>query len=356
MLEAGRLSNRQADMLDEPGRQKHSRLAVLGAGSWGSALALVLAGNGHEVNLWGHDSQHVVKLFNEKQNQRHLPGITFPSTIHPTTCLGNAINDATAIVIAVPSRAFVDLIEQLATVNKKSLPVLIATKGLQPGSGGLLHSLVEHRLARVDVAVLSGPSFAGEVAAGLPTAVTIAAKSHATATVFARPFHTPSFRPYTSTDLIGVQLGGAVKNVMAVATGIAEGLALGANTQAGLITRGLAELRRLGVAMGAEPNTFMGLSGVGDMVLTCTDNQSRNRRFGYGIGRGEEIQAITQKIGQTVEAITTASEVCALADVHHVDMPICQEVTAIIKGERNPNEALTSLMQRPLGEEFPNHH
>lgn len=334
--------------------QQQKRLAVLGAGSWGSALALVLAGNGHEVTLWGHNSEHISNLCKDRHNQRHLPGIAFPSTIHPTTCLGDAVSDASAIVIAVPSSVFVGLIEQIAAISEKSPSVLIATKGLQPGSGGLLHTLVEDRLEHHNVAVLSGPSFAVEVAAGLPTAVTIAAHTHAVAAHFARPFHSQSFRPYTSTDLIGVQLGGAVKNVMAVATGIAEGLGLGANTQAGLITRGLAELRRLGVAMGAEPNTFMGLSGVGDMVLTCTDNQSRNRRFGYGIGRGEKTQKVLEKIGQTVEAMTTAREVYSLANTFGVDMPICQEVDSILKGDRNPNEALISLMQRPPGEEFPN--
>jgi glycerol-3-phosphate dehydrogenase (NAD(P)+) len=330
-----------------------THLGVIGAGSWGTALALVLASNGHRVQLWGHETSHMAELCRDGENRRHLPGARFPAGMSATSDLGAVVTGALMLVVVVPSKAFAGVVRQLRGAGGDHTPILIATKGLDAGSGGLLHALVEQELPHSDVAVLSGPSFAGEVAAGLPTAVTIAAHNHDRAAAFARPFHNGRFRPYTCADLIGVQLGGAVKNVLAVATGIADGLGLGANTQAGLITRGLAELRRLGVAMGASADTFMGLSGVGDMVLTCTDNQSRNRRFGLGIGCGRTTKAVEQEIGQTVEAITTAQEVCTLAQHHQVDMPICREVNAILSGQRTPAEALSNLMNRPLGEEFP---
>jgi len=330
-----------------------THLGVIGAGSWGTALAMVLASNGHRVQLWGHDASHMAELCQHGENRRHLPGARFPSELSVTSDLSTVVSGAMILVVVVPSRAFAGVVRELREAGADHTPILIATKGLDADSGGLLHALVERELTHSDVAVLSGPSFAGEVAAGLPTAVTIAAHSHDQAAAFASPFHNGRFRPYTCADLVGVQLGGAVKNVLAVATGIADGLGLGANTQAGLITRGLAELRRLGVAMGAAPQTFMGLSGVGDMVLTCTDNQSRNRRFGLGIGHGREAGMVEREIGQTVEAITTANEVCTLAGRHQVDMPICQEVNAILSGRRTPAEALSNLMNRPLGEEFP---
>lgn len=330
----------------------HQPMAVLGAGSWGTALALVLAGNGVPVRLWGHDPAHVEALRRDGRNARYLPDAAFPDNLRPTDSLAGALNGVRDLLICVPSHAFAALVEELAPELDAEARIAWATKGLEARSGGLLHQVVQSRLPGRATAVLSGPSFAREVAAGLPTAVTIASGDRAFAADLAAAFHGGAFRPYTSTDIVGVELGGAVKNVLAVATGIADGMGLGANTRAGLITRGLAEVVRLGQALGADSRTFMGLSGVGDLILTCTDDQSRNRRLGLALGGGQELSAAVTAIGQTVESIRTAAEVHALAAEHNVEMPICEQVHAVVNQGRPAAAALESLMARAPKDEF----
>ena len=327
-------------------------MAVLGAGSWGTALALVLARNGIPVRLWGHDANHMASLAQARCNHRHLPDGAFPDNLKPSSDLAEALDGVRDVLIVVPSHGFVDLVAQMVPLSGPETRIAWATKGLEANSGGLLHQVVEQHLPGRPTAVVSGPSFAREVAAGLPTAVTIASGDQGFATDLAAAFHGSNFRPYTSDDIVGVELGGAVKNVLAVATGIGDGMGLGANTRAGLITRGLAEVIRLGEAMGADSRTFTGLSGVGDLILTCTDDQSRNRRLGLALGRGQSLSEAVAAIGQTVESIRTAAEVDALAAAQGVEMPICEQVHAVVNHGRPAQQALEALMARSRKAEF----
>ena len=326
-------------------------IAVLGAGSWGTALALVLARNGHDVRLWAHTGAHADALSRDRENRRYLPGFPFPESLGATADLEAALRGVRDVLIVTPSHVFGELLSKLAPLLSARGRLIWGTKGLDAASGGLLHSLVENRLPGHPMAVISGPSFAAEVARGLPTAVTIASADSQFAADMARCFHNDVFRPYTTDDLIGVELGGAVKNVLAVATGIADGLGLGANTRAGLITRGLAEIVRLGNALGARPETFMGLSGMGDLILTCTDDQSRNRRFGLALGRGASIEQALAEIGQTVEGVRTAREVHSLAQALNVEMPLCAQVYAVLAQSKSPGDAVRELMTRTLKDE-----
>ena len=329
-----------------------SPIAVVGAGSWGTALALVLARNGLSVRLWGHAPAHLAALVKDRENRRYLPGFPFPETLSPTDDLAMAVDGVRDCLVVTPSHAFRRTVEELSAVLPADARLAWATKGLDTTSGGLLHQVAERILPGRPLAVLSGPSFAREVAAGLPTAVTLAATDLDFANELAAAFHNETFRPYTSGDIIGVELGGAVKNVLAVATGIGDGLGLGANTRAGLITRGLAELVRLGLALGAEQRTFMGLSGVGDLILTCTDNQSRNRRLGLGLGEGRSLDTVVAEIGQTVESVRTAREVRELSGRVGVEMPICDQVYEVVVNGVAPKQALNNLMGRERKAEF----
>lgn len=327
-------------------------IAVLGAGSWGTALALALARNGREVRLWGHDSVHIARLQADRENRRHLPGAAFPDSLRAIAELPTALAGVRDILIVVPSHGFRGLLEQLPPLLGPEQRVAWATKGLDARSGNLLHEVAGEVIGPRPLAVLSGPSFAREVADALPTAVVVASSDCAFATDLAQAFHSPSFRVYTSTDITGVELGGAVKNVLAVATGVSDGLGFGANARAGLITRGLAELMRLGAAMRADPQTLMGLSGVGDLILTCTDDQSRNRRLGLALGRGQSLEEAIAAIGQTVEAVRTAQEVHKLAARIEVEMPICEQVYRLLRGQITPLQAVQNLMQREQKAEF----
>lgn len=326
--------------------------AVLGSGSWGTALALVLARNGHTVRLWGHNPDAVRAMAQTRCNTRYLPTITLPEAIAPEAELATAVHDVEAVLVVVPSVAFGPLVDALAEVIAPDTPVVWATKGLDAAGGGLLHERAATSLPGHPLGVLSGPSFAGEVARGLPTAVALASHPGDCAEQLASAFHDGRFRVYTSTDVVGVELGGAVKNVLAIATGIADGLGFGANARAGLITRGLAEVRRLGLEMGAADTTLTGLAGMGDLILTCTDDQSRNRRLGLALGRGESVAEAEQAIGQVVEGVRTAGELHALAARLGVDMPISDAVHQVLRGNRSPLEAAQGLMQRAPKSEF----
>ncbi len=327
-------------------------LLVIGAGSWGTALALVLARNGHAVYLWDVSESHITALRNDRANNRHLPGTAFPENLYPISQFAPLPEGIMDIVVVVPCEALKPVLLRLKPEIHPGVRLCLACKGFESDTLTLNHELVRQVLGDVAVAVLSGPSFAREVAAGLPTAVTIASADVATAGHFSALFLNETFRTYTHDDVIGVQVGGAVKNVMAIAAGIADGLGFGANTRAALITRGLAEIIRLGTAMGGRQATFMGLSGLGDLVLTCTDDQSRNRRFGIALAQGKSPDEIRQQIGQAVEGVSTASSVTRLARHFQVDMPICEQVQKVIEGRINVRDAVHELLARRPGSEL----
>jgi glycerol-3-phosphate dehydrogenase (NAD(P)+) len=320
---------------------------VLGAGSWGTALALLLARNGHSVWLWSHDPQHVHVMQQTRQNAQYLPEINFPDNLQPIAELTPYILQVRAVVIVVPSQGFRQTLQRIAPYMSEETHLCWATKGLEYDTGLLFHQVAKQILGEnSQLTVLSGPSFAKEVAIGLPTAVTIASESKESTKTWVELFHHANFRAYTSYDIIGVQMGGAIKNVIAIAAGIADGLGLGANSRAALITRGLTEMVRLGTALGGQRDTFMGLAGLGDLILTCTDDQSRNRRFGRALGQGISSQQAQTAIQQVIEGISTAREVMRLAHQHQIEMPIVEQVNAVLQGDCNPNEAVQILLSR----------
>jgi len=329
-----------------------AELAVLGAGSWGTALALLLCRNGHRVRLWDHLSEQVEALRRDGENRRFLPGFLLPPTLRPVERLADALDGAGELLIVVPSHAFGQVLRQLPERLPDNLGIAWATKGFEPGTGRLLHQVAEEVLGPRDLAVVSGPSFAKEVANGLPTAVTVASTSPEHARRVAGYLHGERFRAYTSVDLVGVQVGGAAKNVLAIATGIADGLQFGANTRAALITRGLAELIRLGNALGGRQETLMGLAGLGDLVLTCTDDQSRNRRMGLALARGSSVEEAKRKIGQEVEGVITTGSVDAIAKRLGVEMPICEQVFGVLHEGVTPEQATRNLLMRRSKAEF----
>jgi len=282
----------------------------------------------------------------DRENRHYLPGVEFPPQLQVTLDLAEAIQGAAEVLIVVPSHAFAAVCAQLAQLAPGLASVAWATKGFDPSSKALLSEVAAHYLPKADLAVISGPTFAGEVATGMPTAITVAANSEPHAQRVAGLLRSDNFRPYTSNDLVGVQVGGACKNVMAIAAGIADGLGFGANARAALITRGLTEITRLGAVLGARPETFMGLAGLGDLTLTCTDNQSRNRRMGLALARGLSIDEAKAEIGQEVEGINTTREVYALAQDKGVEMPITEQTYRVLYQGLNPREAVHNLLAR----------
>ena len=286
------------------------RVAVLGAGSWGTALAALIARHGHDTVLWGRDAAAIAAIEDSHENPRYLPGIPLPASLRATTDLGDAMRDADLVLVVVPSHAFTDTLHALAPLRPPGAGVAWATKGFEPGSGRFLHEVAAEVLGDpVPLAVVTGPSFAKEVALGLPTALTVHSADAAFAQSVAEVLHGPSFRAYTGDDMLGAELGGAMKNVLAVATGVADGMQLGLKARAGLLTRGLNEMLRLNRALGGQPETLMGLAGLGDLVLTCTGDLSRNRRLGLALGRGQAMDHAVREIGQVVESVQTADEV-----------------------------------------------
>lgn len=324
-----------------------SPICVIGAGSWGTALSLVLANNKQLVRLWGHHDQHIQKLAANRTNDRYLPGIYFPENLQVTSDLSVALANVQDILIAVPSYAFRETIIMLQTYLTPANRIVCACKGLDPHTSKLLHQVVEEILGtKIPYAVLSGPSFAKEVASGLPTAITIATKNIDFGDDLTTRLHSQHFRVYTSTDLIGAQLGGAIKNILAIAAGISDGLGMGSSARAALLTRGLSEMMRFGIAMGGKQETFMGLSGLGDLILTCTDNQSRNRRFGLAIARGQAFDAAIKEIDQVVEGMSTTAEVYRLAKQFNIEMPITEQVYQVLYQNVSAQEAVKQLLAR----------
>lgn len=324
--------------------------AVLGAGSWGTALAIQFARTGRPTTLWGRDPAHLDELTRERRNRRYLPDAEFPASLSVEPDLGKALSSSRDVLIAVPSHALRGLLQDIAAQRRGAdMRLAWATKGFELSTGLLPHQVAEQVLgAKIPSAVISGPTFAREVGAGLPTAMTIAADDQAFARELARNISGVNFRAYTSTDVVGVEIGGAIKNVMAIGAGISDGLGFGANTRIALITRGLVEMTRLGVALGAQRETFMGLAGLGDLVLTCTDNQSRNRRFGLALAAGESVSAAQKTIGQVVEGVLAARAVREVAQRANVEMPICEQLYRVVHEGVPPKEAVKELMSRAL--------
>ena len=322
-------------------------VAVLGAGSWGTALAVSLARNGHRTLLWGRDETGLAAIARHGSNEKYLPGQRFPGALAVEPVLSRAVGAAGACLVAVPSHAFAELVAVLAAMPASRAGLLWATKGLDPSSGRLLHEVAAELLpSGAPLGVLSGPTFAAEVARRLPTAVTLAATDAGFAREWADRLANPRFRVYTSDDVAGVQIAGAVKNVLAIAAGIADGLGFGANTRAALIARGLSEMVRLGEAAGGRAATFMGLAGLGDLVLTCTDDQSRNRRFGLALARGVPPDDAAAALGQVVEGVETSAQVMELARRFGVEMPICSQIRAVVTGASSADEAVEALLAR----------
>jgi glycerol-3-phosphate dehydrogenase (NAD(P)+) len=329
-------------------------LAVIGAGAWGTALAHVAATAGRRVRLWCFEPDVADAIARERRNARYLPGIDLPGGIEAVTDLSAAVRNVAAVLLVAPSHAFRSVFATLAPLLPRDVPLVSATKGIEVDTLALMTDVVRELLpagSRHPVAVLSGPSFAAEVAKGHPTAVTLACRDPQAARTLQELFTTETFKLFTTPDVIGVQVGGALKNVIALAAGGSDGLGFGSNTRAALITRGLAELSRLGVAMGGQPWTFAGLSGLGDLVLTCTDQQSRNFTVGFRIGRGETLDAITRGATTVAEGVRTARAAYALSRKYRVLMPIVEQIYAVLYEGKDPRKAVTDLMEPAVGDE-----
>ncbi|MDX7992005.1 NAD(P)H-dependent glycerol-3-phosphate dehydrogenase [Xenorhabdus littoralis] len=328
-------------------------MTVIGAGSYGTALAITLARNGHEVVLWGHNPEHVHVLQQARCNQTFLPDVSFPDSLLLEADLKNAVSASRNILIVVPSHVFGDVLQQIKPYLQHDSRIVWATKGLETETGRLLQDVAREILGNeIPLAVVSGPTFAKELAAGLPTAIAVSATTPEFGEELQQFFHCgKSFRVYKNPDFIGVQLGGAIKNVIAIGAGISDGMGFGANARTALITRGLAEMSRLGVALGADPSTFMGMAGLGDLVLTCTDNQSRNRRFGMMLGQGINVDDAQREIGQVVEGYRNTKEVRALAERVGVEMPIAEQIYQILYCNKNVIEAARALLGRATRDE-----
>lgn len=325
------------------------RIAVLGAGSWGTALAIQLARAARPVVLWGRDAAHLQQLATARRNDRYLPGASFPEALLIEPALEQAVRSSRTVLISVPSHALRSTLQLIAPFLPVRPRIAWATKGFELATGLLPHEVARSVLGDDGLfAVISGPTFAKEVGQGLPTAMTVAANDAQFAMELAQSLSAHHFRAYTSEDIIGVEVGGATKNVLAIGAGISDGLGFGANTRIALITRGLVEMTRLGRALGAQRETFMGLAGLGDLVLTCTDDQSRNRRFGLSLAAGQSVDTARNAIGQVVEGVLAANAVRTVAQRLGIEMPICEQIYRILYEGVAPRDAVKELMARAL--------
>ncbi|KPD24361.1 MULTISPECIES: NAD(P)H-dependent glycerol-3-phosphate dehydrogenase [Idiomarina] len=324
------------------------QVTILGAGSYGTALAICFARKGIPTMLWGRDSEKVALMTSARENAAYLPGCPFPESLQVTDDLELALKDVDNVVVVVPSHSFSSMLKQAKPLLKENARVAWATKGLEPDTGRLLYEVAEEILAdKHPLAVLSGPTFAIEMAKGLPTAISMSSTDQTFVDELSDMLHCDrSFRVYTNNDFIGVQLGGVVKNVIAIGAGMADGIGFGANARTALITRGLAELTRLGLKLGAKSDTFTGMAGLGDLILTCTDNQSRNRRFGLALGEGKSVEQALKDIGQSVEGYRNTKEVVALASRNGVEMPIAEQIYAVLYEGKEPQQAAIDLLSR----------
>jgi glycerol-3-phosphate dehydrogenase (NAD(P)+) len=324
-------------------------IVVLGAGSWGTALAIQFARGGGPTVLWGRPEDEPELLARTRRNERYLPGAEFPPSLSIEPDLARALGSGEDVVLVVPSSVLRKVLQQIKPMLGPRARIAWASKGFELSTGKLPHQVAVEVLGPdVPIAVLSGPTFAREVGMGLPTAIAVASSHEAFALELAERISSGGFRAYTQTDIVGVEIGGAVKNVIAIATGVSDGLGYGSNSRVFLITRGLAELVRLGVALGAKPETLMGLAGLGDLVLTCTDDQSRNRRFGRALAAGKPVDQAIAEIGQVVEGYHAAKAVHGVAQKHGVDMPICRHVYEVLHGGASIQDVVATMLQREV--------
>ncbi|CAG18666.1 NAD(P)H-dependent glycerol-3-phosphate dehydrogenase [Photobacterium profundum] len=323
-------------------------MTVLGAGSYGTSLAISLARYGANVILWGHDAEHIAQLEIDRANEAFLPGVAFPESLILSADLEMAVQASRDLLVVVPSHVFGLVLSDVKPFLREDSRICWATKGLEPETGRLLKEVAVDAVgAEVPLAVLSGPTFAKELAAGMPTAIAVSSPDDAFVEDLQEKIHcSKTFRVYSNSDFIGMQLGGAVKNVIAIGAGMSDGIGFGANARTALITRGLAEMCRLGAALGAQKETFMGMAGLGDLVLTCTDNQSRNRRFGLALGQGKSVDQAQIDIGQVVEGYRNTKEVWALAQRYGVEMPISEQIYQVLYQGKDAREAAKDLLAR----------
>jgi len=332
----------------------NDRVAVLGAGSWGTALAVHLARIGREVRLWGRDAAVVLEIERGRRNARYLTDIAIPDTVAPTIDMRRALDGAAYVVFALPSHVLREVTREATPMLEPRAIAVSAAKGLEAGSLARMSQVLGEELAEgVPIVVLSGPSFAIEVAHGLPTAVLAASEDREAAEAVQREFRGPAFRLYASDDVVGVEIGGALKNVIAIAAGVVEGTGLGHNAMAALITRGLVEISRLATAEGGRRETLAGLSGLGDLVLTCTGDLSRNRRVGIELGRGGALKDVLAGMHMVAEGVRTTGAALALGERHGIELPITAQMAAVLDGRRTPREAVEVLMLRPQKQETP---
>lgn len=322
------------------------KVTVIGSGSWGTALAVMLAENGHEVVIWSRRQDAVDELLQERKNEKYLPGVTIPESIQATTDHKAAVQGAEIIILAVPSRAVCNTVRDFAPYLKTWQILVNVAKGLEQGTLLRLSEVIQREAPQCEVCVLSGPSHAEEVARKVPTACLIACENEAAAKLVQQEFSNPRFRLYTNTDMIGVEIGAALKNVMALAAGMSDGLGFGDNTKAALMTRGMAEMKRLGMAMGGKADTFAGLSGIGDLIVTCTSMHSRNRRAGILLGQGKSLQETLDEVQMVVEGVNTVQAACQLAEKYHVSMPITEIMSQVLFADKNVEDAVLELMTR----------
>ncbi len=325
-----------------------SRIGVLGAGSWGTALAIHLSRNGHQVRLWARDAELVGRMRDERRNPSYLPDVPFPPGMTPTGQLDATLDGVAYVLTAVPSHGLRAVVREAAPLIPPGVTLVSTTKGIEPVTLRRMSEVIAEEAGnRHPVAVVSGPSFASEVARQLPTAVSVACADTATATGVQQEFRGPSLRLYVTDDVAGVEMGGAMKNVIAIAAGVVDGLGLGHNAMAALITRGLAEMARLACAVGGRRDTLAGLSGLGDLVLTCTGELSRNRTVGVQLGRGKGLDEILSGMRMVAEGVRTTDAALALGARHGIELPIAAQMAAVLHGRTTPREAVERLMLRP---------
>ncbi|SON50944.1 NAD(P)H-dependent glycerol-3-phosphate dehydrogenase [Vibrio tapetis] len=327
---------------------KDIAMTVIGAGSYGTSLAISLARNGANVVIWGHEKQHMDRLEADRANHEFLPGIDFPESLIVESDLEKAVHASRDLLVVVPSHVFGIVLKSLKPHLRDDTRMCWATKGLEPETGRLLKEVAHDIIGEsYSLAVLSGPTFAKELAMGMPTAISVASPDEEFVKDLQEKIHcSKTFRVYANTDFIGMQLGGAVKNVIAIGAGMSDGIGFGANARTALITRGLAEMTRLGTALGAQQETFMGMAGLGDLVLTCTDNQSRNRRFGLALGTGKDVDTAQEEIGQVVEGYRNTKEVWVLAKRIGVEMPIVDQIYQVLYQGKDARMAAQDLLAR----------